>query len=300
MSDLNKKVDRAIMLLKVAEEAAMQKSIEREREREREVINELRDFDLNGTVEISYSTGKDSDVILRLAQMAGIKHIPIYKMTGLDQGSEKHAKEKGAVILKPKKNFFDLIELGGFPTRRARFCCQYLKEYKVLDVAVQGIRTSESTARAERYKEPEICRLYNKKERVQVFLPILDWTDSDVAEFIQQEKIQCHPHYYDEEGVFHVERRVGCVCCCMKSQRKLIKDFTDHPKMVKAYIKHGKVWWESHPNAKSHEKFPCIYDLFFHNVFCDSYQDYIQKTSGLFGRLDTKQWLEDYFHIELP
>ena len=36
MSDLNKKVDRAIMLLKVAEEAAMQKSIERERERERE------------------------------------------------------------------------------------------------------------------------------------------------------------------------------------------------------------------------------------------------------------------------
>ena len=41
MSDLNKKVNQAIKLLKLAEESAMQKSIEREREREREVINEL-------------------------------------------------------------------------------------------------------------------------------------------------------------------------------------------------------------------------------------------------------------------
>lgn len=232
--------------------------------------------------------------------MAGIKHIPIYKMTGLDKGSEKHATEKGAVIFKPQKKFFDLIEQAGFPTRRARFCCQYLKEYRILDVAVQGIRTSESRARAERYKEPQICRLYNKKDRVQLFLPILNWTDEDIVEFVKQENIQCHPHYYDKEENFHVERRVGCVCCCMQSQRKLIADFTEHPLMVKAYIKHGKIWWQKHPSAKSHEKFSCIYDLFFNNVFCDSYQDYLYKTKGMFGDLDTKKWLEDYFKIDLP
>ena len=34
--------------------------------------------------ELAYSGGKDSDVILALAQMSGIKFHPIYKMTTID------------------------------------------------------------------------------------------------------------------------------------------------------------------------------------------------------------------------
>lgn len=295
MSDLTKKVQNAIKVMKMASSAAL------DRERERESISELQGLDLDGAVEISYSTGKDSDVILHLAKMAGIKHVPIYKHTGIDPaGSIQHAREVGAVVLKPKKPFFKLIEYGGFPTRRARFCCQSLKEYKVLDVSVQGIRTSESRARAERYKEPQICRMYNKKDHVQVFLPILEWTDNDVKEFVEQEHIKCHPHYYDENGTFHVKRRLGCICCPLQSMGKLQKDFLAHPRMVRAYIQHGKIWWESHPNARSHSNFECIHDLFFHNVFCDSYNDYRYKTYGLFGHMDTKAFLEDYFKIDLP
>ena len=233
--------------------------------------------------------------------MAEIKHIPIYKMTTIDPPhSIQHARENGAVIIKPKKSFFELIEYGGFPTRRARFCCNFLKEYKVLDVAVHGIRTSESTERAKRYKEPQVCRLYNNKDHVNVFLPILNWTDEDVVEFIKQENIQCHPHYYDDNGNFHVERRVGCMCCCMQSQRKLIEDFKQHNGFVKAYIKHGLVWWDTHTKTNSRKKYPSVYDLFFSNVFCDSYQDYLYKTDGMFGHLNCKQWLEDYFKIDLP
>lgn len=48
----------------------------------------------------------------------------------------------------PKERFFDIIARKGFPTRRARFCCEVLKEYKILDSAIQGIRRSESTKRA--------------------------------------------------------------------------------------------------------------------------------------------------------
>lgn len=44
---------------------------------------------------------------------------------------------KGDVI---ELSFFELIEKKGFPTRRARFCCEDLKEYKVLDNSIQGIR----------------------------------------------------------------------------------------------------------------------------------------------------------------
>ena len=113
-------------------------------------------------VEVSYSGGKDSDVVLELAKMAGIQYRAIYKNTTIDPpGTIKHCKEKGVEVLAPTINFFDLVNKKGCPTRRARFCCEYLKEYKVLDRAVQGIRRSESTKRAKNYHEPEICRTYS-------------------------------------------------------------------------------------------------------------------------------------------
>lgn len=292
--ELEQKVERAIKLLRVAEISAQEKAREREREN---VSASYADF-----VEISYSGGKDSDVILHLAKMAGIKYIPIYKATTIDPPHTiEHARSVGAEVIKPKEGFFKLIESRGFPTRRARFCCSVLKEYKLLDVAVQGIRRSESTKRKERYKEPTICRIYgSKKNHVEVFLPILDWTDKDVEEFIKEQHIQCHPLYYDELGNFHVERRLGCMCCPLQSQRKLRLDFEAHPRMVSAYIRAGKKWFDTHPNTSSRKKFGTIYDLFFHNVFCKSYKDYRYKTDGgLFERLDCKKFLEEHFKINL-
>lgn len=150
-----------------------------------------------GPVELSYSCGKDSDVILELAKMAGINYRAIYKNTTIDPPSSiAHAREMGAEIVQPKKSFFQLIQEKGFPSRWARFCCGELKEYKILDRAIQGIRRCESTKRAERYKEPEVCRTYSKKEKVRVYLPILEWTDEDVAEFVKERNIKCHPLYY--------------------------------------------------------------------------------------------------------
>ena len=88
-------------------------------------------------VEISYSGGKDSDVILELAKMAGINYRAIYKCTTIDPpGTIKHCRDNRVEIVKPTNSFFKLIEKKGFPTRRARFCCEELKEYKILDHSV--------------------------------------------------------------------------------------------------------------------------------------------------------------------
>ena len=93
------------------------------------------------TVELSYSGGKDSDVILALAKMADISIRPIYKCTTIDPpGTIKHVRDNGVEVVKPKETFFQLIEKHGFPTMRARFCCDKLKEYKIMDDAIQGIR----------------------------------------------------------------------------------------------------------------------------------------------------------------
>jgi phosphoadenosine phosphosulfate reductase len=264
-------------------------------------IRLLKSIPQDGEIEVSYSGGKDSDVILELAKMSGIPFRAIYKNTTIDPpGTIKHCREKGVEIFQPKKSFMQIIEKKGMPTRRARFCCSELKEYKVLDRAIQGIRKTESKAREERYKEPEICRVYNKHDKVRIYLPILDWTDEDVERFIKEREIKCHPLYYDEQGNFHVERRLGCIGCPMQSDSGK-KEFKQYPQLLKRVVHSVQTFLETHPNSSSQNKFQgdaC--NLVFHNLFCESYDDYVMETStDLFGnKLDTKTFLEEYFNIK--
>lgn len=254
-------------------------------------------------VEVCYSGGKDSEVILELTKMAGVKYRAIYKNTTIDPpGTIKHCKEMGVEVLQPNKSFFELIESNGPATRRARFCCDKLKEYKVLDKAIQGIRRNESTARSQRYSEddPVICRIYgNKCNHVSVILPILGWTQKDISEFIKLRGIKCHPLYYDEEGNFHAERRLGCYACPLQSDAGKA-DFLANPKFFRQYVRHAKIWWDTHPRIKSRKKFGTIYGLIAHNIFYKKYIDWYFATYTLFGDTDWKVVLERYFNIELP
>lgn len=176
---LQKKVDRAIRLLQ---------SIPTE----------------DGPIEVCYSGGKDSDVILELAKMSGINYRAIYKDTTIDPiGTHGHCREMGVEMVRPKKTFLQIIEERGMPSRFARFCCSELKEYPILPRAIVGIRRDESIKRRERYKEPERCRVFENikgKPKVRQYLPLLDWTLEDVAEFISERKIKCAPVYYDMGG----------------------------------------------------------------------------------------------------
>lgn len=252
-------------------------------------------------VELSYSGGKDSDVILELAKMAKIPYVPIYKKTTIDPpGTIAHVKEKGVRILEPKQTFFQLVAKKGLPTRRARFCCSELKEYKVMDNAIQGIRRCESAKRKKMYssKEPIICRIYGSKaNHVNVALPILDWSDDDVAEFIKMQNIQCHSLYY-KNGVFDVTERLGCMGCPLASDNGL-SDFVKYPKLVPLWLKAADKFLKNHPNCGSNKKFESVYDLFVHNIFYDSYRSFVDAKYGIFETMDCKKLLENYFKISL-
>lgn len=256
----------------------------------------------NDVVEISYSGGKDSDVILELARMSGIDFRAIYKNTTIDPpGTVRHCVENGVEVMRPSITFLQLVEKNGMPTRRTRFCCRVLKEYKVLDKAVHGIRRSESTARAKRYTEdePVICRIYgSKKNHVNVILPILSWTDDDVGEFIAERGIRCHPLYYDDNGSFHVERRLGCIGCPMKTDAGRA-DYKVYPRLFKQVVKSVIIWWQTHPKAKSIQKFGSPYGMIAHNLFYRSYTEWLADDRSLFGRKDWKIFLEEYFGVDL-
>jgi len=257
-----------------------------------------------GPIEISYSTGKDSDVILELAKMAGIPFVAVYKNTTIDRpGSIPHAREVGAVVKNPPKGMLEVIRQMGWPSLWKRFCCKQLKEYKVYDRAVQGIRRSESPSRAKRYKEPETCRVYSKNEKTRVYLPILEWTDEDVEQFISERGIKCHPHYYDADGKFHVERRVGCLGCPMQTDKGLA-DFRQYPYMFKAWLRAYKFWWDSHPGSKTRQLFGDIYEavcmkMFFHTM--EEYRSVFDRGGQLFQDdvPSPKEYMESYFGIDL-
>lgn len=248
-----------------------------------------------------YSGGKDSDVILHLAKMAGIKFNAIYKNTTIDPiGTIAHAKENGVIVAKPTTNFFDMVKKKGLPSRFARFCCEQLKEYKISDVAVFGIRSDESTKRSERYKEPNFCRIYSKKKRTSVWLPILEWDKEDIKNFVDSEKIQCHNLYYDDERVFHPERRLGCIGCPLTTNKKRIEEFIKNPKFLVRYIQCANIYAESHKDREPVKRFDCSgVNMMFYQLFCSSYEDYLSKTTGLFGNLNIKAYMEDYFNIDL-
>lgn len=245
-------------------------------------------------VEIAYSGGKDSDVILQLAKEAGIHYRAIYKNTTIDPpGTIKHAEQMDVEIVRPKQTFAQLIAKWGLPNRHRRFCCRVLKEYKVLDKCVQGIRRDESPKRSTRYKEPSACRIYGKDKHVELVLPILEWSTLDVAEFLQDRKIKCAPRYYDEQGKFHPERRLGCIGCPLAAKKLRLAEFRAYPGMVKLYINSCKRFFETHPNSKTVRTNKDVYAFFARDVFYDG-----KPLKDLFYT-DWKEALENYFGIQL-
>lgn len=265
-------------------------------------IKLLQSIPQDGDIELSYSGGKDSDVILELAKMAGIPYRAIYKATTIDPpGTIAHAKEMGAEVIHPKKTFFQLVSKSGFPSRFQRFCCSALKEYKICDRAIQGIRRSESRKRAEKYKEPEVCRVYSAKEKVKVYLPILEWTDEDVAEFIKERNIKCHPLYYSREGQFDVTKRLGCMGCPLASRNKRIQFFKENPKWLKAWIRAGQKRYtsEAYQNGKANFKFKDAFDAMGYLLFCNNMDEFKEKTYTLFGEFDWKEFLQKEFKIDM-
>ena len=274
--ELQKKIDQSIKLLKVACKGKQ--------------------------VEVAYSGGKDSDVILQLAKEAEIDFVPIYKMTTIDPpGTIQHAKDNGCEIRRPEKTFFQLVREKGLPSRFARFCCAYLKEYKIMDNQIIGVRRAESTKRAKKYKEPTQCRIYGNGEHVNQIFPILDWSNDDVKNYILDRGIKCHPLYYDEKGDFRVERRLGCIGCPLVSKAK--EDFKKYPRFVKAYIDAARVFLGAKEGRL--EKHIDEYAYFYGRYFCpraEYYHNFINQLDGdnMFGeKVDVKKFLEEYYKIEL-
>lgn len=192
-------------------------------------IELLQEFEPPEGYFLAFSGGKDSVVIKKLAEMAGVKFRAHYSVTTIDPPElTRYIKKHHPDVVRdiPKKSFFEQLIKKGYPTRQQRWCCELLKENKgVGDLVLTGVRAAESSKRAKR-KQVEIC---NRDPRKRYLHPIFDWTDEDVWEFINQHSLP-YCELYDQGW-----HRVGCLFCPMNTKRK--EHAERYPSVTRALVR---------------------------------------------------------------
>ena len=189
-------------------------------------LNRFKMFEPPEGYYLAYSGGKDSDTILTLAKMSGVKFDAHYNLTTVDPPElVYHVRRHPEVIIdRPKMTMWQLIRKKMMPpTRMKRYCCEYLKERGGSGrVVVTGVRSGESLSRSHRTLN-EVC--YNDPTKRFLHV-IIDWSTEDVWEFIRSNNIKYCKLY--DEGF----KRLGCVMCPYSDIKKVAKMF---PKIAEAY-----------------------------------------------------------------
>ena len=207
---------------------------------------------------VAFSGGKDSQVLLKLTQLAKVKYTAEHNLTTIDPPENiRFIKEHypSVQIVRPTTTYWRLCaQHRMLPTQWTRFCCHELKETtNEHAVTLTGIRRGESLRRSKRtevylmtrrrhpeftegtldqfsrYQETTVECLKGK-DKLTVN-PILEWSDKDVWDFIHHYALPVNPLYV--KGY----TRVGCVCCPMSNIKNIRREVHDYPRYYQAYLR---------------------------------------------------------------
>ena len=215
---------------------------------------------------ITYSGGKDSDVLLHLAGRSGIPYEVLHslttadapetvwhvrdtfrrlELTGVKCDIDTHRTLDGGNV-----TMWNLIPRKLMPpTRPVRYCCAVLKETSGRGRWIAtGVRWAESQKRKSRgvmealHKDKsKRLTLMNDNDESRMMMEncqlkgtrtinaIIDWQDADIWDYCTAEKISMNPLY--ECGW----KRVGCIGCPMAGNHRKV-EFARYPKIKAAYI----------------------------------------------------------------
>ena len=219
----------------------------------------------------AYSGGKDSEVILELFKMSGIRFQVHNSHTTVDAPQTVyHIRKKFAQLeMQGVKcdiemptyrgepvTMWSLIPIKKMPpTRLARYCCSVLKETGCKNSFIAtGVRWDESRARQERNEFETITSNQKKSTKISTEIMLLN-DNSDKRKLIEHCQLKAKSVVnpiidWGNKDVWEVLRgdnieynplydmgysRVGCVGCPMAGKNRY-KEFADFPTYKRAYI----------------------------------------------------------------
>lgn len=229
---LQKKIDYSINLIKKMESLALTYD------------------NINGFY-LAFSGGKDSQAIYQLTKEAGVKYKAHMNLTSIDPPEViRFVKHQYPEVerIKPKMSIYDMaLKKHILPTRTMRWCCAEFKEMSGAGtVTIIGIRHAESSRRSKRNEletgdrkfsgnfdqfsehRENMVTCVGGKDKI-LLSPIIDWTESDVWEYINDRKLP-HCELYDQGFT-----RIGCLCCPVSSYNQKIKEIKRFPHVEKRW-----------------------------------------------------------------
>lgn len=242
---------------------------------------------------VGFSGGKDSQAVLELVKMAGVKYRAVYNVTTNDPADNvrfiKHHYPDVEFSV-PEKSYFQLITQKGVPTMFNRWCCALFKETAGVGyVVLTGVRKEESRKRAAYEEVGKWSRSKDEKGRVDLdkmeanefrcvggkdkfmVYPILEWTEEDVWEFIALRRLPVNPCY-------KTHKRVGCVFCPFARPKEVRAYCETHPKLKAAFIHAIYIYRE---RERDRQKLPSAEDDFDWWLSHESLDAYIAKKRQL-------------------
>lgn len=211
---------------------------------------------------VCFSGGKDSIVMDKLFQMAGVKFTRNYANVTIDPpelvqfikreypDTIWHSQGKPLPLAMADKSC-------GPPTRMIRWCCEKYKEqggtglFKAI-----GVRAAESPRRK------GIWKTLNNNNGGLILCPIVYWTDKDVWQFIRQNEMP-YCELYDQGFT-----RLGCIGCPMAGPTGQARDFARWPKYESLWKRGFQAYWDKYKGTltkqgkeRSLEKFPTVESL---------------------------------------
>lgn len=243
----------------------------------------------------AFSGGKDSVVLEFLIKEAGQKVPLVHNVTTIDPpGTISFCEKHGAKLMRNQRSFLDLVEAKGMPTMFRRFCCKELKERYIDAKGFYGVRRFESVKRMKCYDSYADIMRYDKNHYTERFFPLVFFTDEDVEYVINKHSLECHWLYYDHEGKFCVNRRLGCLGCPLQGDRGKL-DYLAYPKLLEQVLKRLVLYHEKHGRTKRDAYLNAVYNLFYSN---HGHKKYSQTYQGLFDT-DPCEILNEYFFLNL-
>lgn len=234
-------------------------------------------YDSGGGYYLAFSGGKDSQALLHITQLAGVRYTGHMNLTSVDPPEvirfvKQHYPE--VELIKPKASIYQIAQKKGLlPTRRVRWCCNEYKENAGAGrVTLIGIRHQESTRRAKRneveissrkfsgtlegfeqYREQKLSK--PRRGRPAKGINITNATGERTVGCISgKESLLISPiiHWTERDvweflnrvcRVPHCQlydegyRRIGCICCPMSSYRHKLREINRWPHVKRNWIK---------------------------------------------------------------